>query len=86
MSVQGSLVVNQTELAIRGALAGVGIAYVLESEVNAHLRAGRLVRVLEEWSPSFPGLHLYYPRHRHVSPAVKAFLDFVRAEVRARRA
>jgi DNA-binding transcriptional LysR family regulator len=86
VSVQGPLVVTDTELAIRGALAGVGIAYVLEGMVSAYLRAGRLLRVLEEWSPSFPGMHLYYPRHRHASPAVKAFLDFVRADVRSRRA
>jgi DNA-binding transcriptional LysR family regulator len=83
VSVNGPLLVTDSELAIRGALAGVGIAYVFESMVSAHLRAGRLLRVLEEWSPTFPGLHLYYPRHRFASPAVKAFLDFVRAELRS---
>src|SRR4051812_47273130 len=85
VSVNGPLIVTDTSLAIIGALSGAGIAYVLESMVSAHLRAGRLVRVLEEWSPTFPGMHLYYPRHRHASPAVKAFLDFVRAELRSRR-
>lgn len=85
VSVNGPLIVTDSGLAIAGALSGVGIAYVLESMVSAHLRAGRLVRVLEEWSPTFPGMHLYYPRHRHASPAVKAFLDFVRADLRSRR-
>jgi DNA-binding transcriptional LysR family regulator len=85
VSVDGPLVVTDAALAILGALSGVGIAYVLHSMVSAHLRAGRLVRVLEEWSPTFPGMHLYYPRHRHASPAVKAFLDFVRAELRSNR-
>jgi DNA-binding transcriptional LysR family regulator len=85
VSVNGPLIVTDTELAIRAALSGVGIAYVLESTVSAHLRAGRLVRVLEEWSPSFAGMHLYYPRHRYASPALKTFLDFVRADLRSRR-
>lgn len=85
VSVDGPLIVTDSALAVAGALSGVGIAYVLESMVSAHLRAGRLVRVLEEWSPTFPGMHLYYPRNRHASPAVKAFLDFVRNDLRSRR-
>jgi DNA-binding transcriptional LysR family regulator len=85
VSVNGPLVVTDSGLAIAGALSGVGIAYVLENTVSAHVRAGRLVRVLEEWSPTFPGMHLYYPRHRYASPAVKAFVEFVRADLRSRR-
>ena len=40
---------------------------------------GRLVRVLDDWSPSFSGYHLYYPNRRHPSPAFAAFLEELRA-------
>ena len=50
--------------------------------------SGKVVAVLEEWCPRFPGLMLYYPGHRHVPPALRAFVDVlkeVEPEVRAGR-
>lgn len=82
VAVQGPLLVSDSELALRGALDGLGIAYLFRNTVTSHLRARRLIAVLEEWSPTFPGLYLYYPRHRNAAPAARAFLDFVRAEVK----
>jgi DNA-binding transcriptional LysR family regulator len=40
---------------------------------------GRMVRVLEDWSPPFSGYHLYYPNRRHPSPAFAALLEELRA-------
>ena len=51
------------------ALAGLGIALLPEDELMAHIGAGRLVRVLEDWCPKFAGYHLYYPSRRQPSPA-----------------
>ncbi len=42
------------------------------------MRQRRLVQVLADWCPYYPGLHLYYPNRRHVLAALKAFIDFVR--------
>src|SRR5271154_5632663 len=46
---------------------------------NRFLHSGQLVRVLEDWSPSFEGLFLYYPGHRQVPAALRAFIDMIKA-------
>ncbi|MBV8653490.1 MAG: hypothetical protein JO255_18655, partial [Alphaproteobacteria bacterium] len=57
---------------------GLGIAYTLEPWAAELLRSGQLVRVLEDWSPSFEGLFLYYPGHRQVPSALRALIDMIR--------
>src|SRR5204863_3079031 len=59
--VEGQLVFNNLALRLNAALAGCGLAYLPEDQVRAHLAAGRLVRVLEDWCPPFSGYHIYYP-------------------------
>jgi DNA-binding transcriptional LysR family regulator len=56
----------------------LGIAYTIEALAEPFLRSGQLVRVLEEWSPSVQGLFLYYPGHRQVPAALRAFIDMIR--------
>jgi DNA-binding transcriptional LysR family regulator len=73
--VDGRLVVNDTETATRAALAGHGLAYVMMDTVAGDLVAGRLVAVLEDWSPPFSGYHLYYPDRRNLSPAFRAVVE-----------
>jgi DNA-binding transcriptional LysR family regulator len=80
--VSGPLIVNDPELALAGALDGVGLAYLFEHTVGPHLAAGRLVHVLKEWSPPFPGFYLYYPGRRQMPPPLRAFIDFVGKEAR----
>lgn len=79
VDVTGRLMVDETDAMVAAALAGAGLAYVTEWAVEAALRERRLVRVLEEWTPPYPGLAFYYPSHRHPSAALRAFLDVVRA-------
>jgi DNA-binding transcriptional LysR family regulator len=81
-AVDGPLIVNEPDVAIRAALDGVGIAYLFDHQIRTHMDAGRLVRLLDEWTPPFPGFHLYYPSARQVPPALRAFIDFVRQPVR----
>lgn len=85
VDVKGSLTLDNQQLMVEAALNGMGIAWVLELNVMQHLEEGRLVRVLEDWSPTFAGLCLYYPGHRHVPPALRAFADMLRETVPARR-
>jgi DNA-binding transcriptional LysR family regulator len=80
--VSGQLIVNDPELALAGALDGVGLAYLFEHTVGPHLAAGRLVHVLKEWSPPFPGFYLYYPGRRQMPPPLRAFIDFIGKETR----
>ena len=76
--VDGQLVFNATPPMIEAALAGFGLAYVPEDEVQAHLAGGRLIRVLADWCPPYPGYHLYYPSRRQPAPAFTLLVDALR--------
>src|SRR6185437_456157 len=76
--VDGPLIVNDSELAVRAALDGVGIAYLMRAEIQPLIDTGRLVRILEDWSPSYPGFYLYYPSRRQTPPALRALVEFLR--------
>jgi DNA-binding transcriptional LysR family regulator len=78
ISVDGRVMVNDPDLAVRAAVDGLGIAYTLEALAEPFLRSGQLVRVLEGWSPSFEGLFLYYPGHRQVPATLRALIDLIR--------
>ena len=79
IAVSGRVMVNETDLALRAAVDGLGIAYTVEAMAEPFLRSGQLVRVLEDWSPSFEGLFLYYSGHRQVPAALRALIDMVRS-------
>jgi DNA-binding transcriptional LysR family regulator len=76
--VEGQLVFNNTALRLSAVLAGLGLAYLLEDQVQAHLAKGRLVRVLADWCPPFSGYHLYYPSRRQSSPAFALLVEALR--------
>lgn len=76
--VDGQLVFNETRHALRAALDGFGVAYMPEDLVLNDMAKGRLVRVLEDWCPPFPGYHLYYPSRRRASQAFQLVVDALR--------
>lgn len=76
--VSGQLVFNATAPMLEAALAGLGLAYLPEDEVLDHLADGRLVRVLADWCPPYPGYHLYYPNRRQPTPAFSLLVDALR--------
>ena len=78
----GPLLLDDPLLMLEAARAGVGLAYLTEWNVADDLAAGRLVRVLEDWTPAFPGLCLYYPGRRHLAAHHRAFVDLVRETAR----
>ena len=65
----GQLAFNTITLQLDSALAGLGLAYLPEDVVKEHLVAGRLVRVLSDWSARMSGYHLYYPSRRQPTAA-----------------
>ena len=85
VGVEGPLISGDEGIVTDAALAGVGLAYVIEDQVASLLKAGALSRVLEDWCPPFPGFFLYYPGRRQVSPALAAFIDAVRVPPKARK-
>jgi DNA-binding transcriptional LysR family regulator len=74
---RGPLTLDNDNLMIAAALQGAGLAWISEWSVAEHLAAGKLLRVLEAWSPPSPALHLYYPSNRHVTAGMKAFLAVI---------
>lgn len=80
LSVQagGQCTFNTTPQMLQAALDGYGFAYLPEDLVLGHVAAGRLARVLEDWCPTWPGYHLYYPSRRQASPAFRLVVDALR--------
>jgi DNA-binding transcriptional LysR family regulator len=76
--VEGQLVFNASAPMLDAALAGFGLAYLPEDSVRAHLSDGRLVRVLADWCPAYPGYHLYYPNRRQPTPAFTLLVNALR--------
>jgi DNA-binding transcriptional LysR family regulator len=79
MDVPGALTLNHNGLMVDAAVDGLGIAFVPELVARPFLHDGRLRALLGNWSPAIPGLCLYYPGHRHVPPALRVFIDDLRA-------
>jgi DNA-binding transcriptional LysR family regulator len=76
--VDGQLVFNSLAMRLNAALAGLGLAYLPEDQVQTHLADGRLIRVLTDWCPPFSGYHLYYPSRRQQTPAFALLVDALR--------
>lgn len=76
--VEGQLVFNNIAMRLEAALQGLGLAYMAEDLVQAHIDEGRLIRVLADWCEPFSGYHLYYPSRRQSSPAFTLLRDALR--------
>jgi DNA-binding transcriptional LysR family regulator len=76
--VEGRLVFTDIELNATAALAGHGLAFVMEDLIAEHLASGRLIQVLGDWTPPFRGYHLYYPSRRQHSSAFALFVEAIR--------
>lgn len=76
--VDGQIIVNDTTLALNAAIDGLGIAFLPDDTLQPLITAGRLVRVLEDWCPPFPGYHLYYPSRRQHSSGFAVLIEALR--------
>ena len=76
--IEGQLTFNGSAPMLDAALAGFGLAYLPEDSVQQHLAAGRLIQVLADWCPPYPGYHLYYPSRRQPTPAFSLLVDALR--------
>ncbi|MDQ0011134.1 DNA-binding transcriptional LysR family regulator [Luteibacter jiangsuensis] len=78
VDVGGTLTLDEPQLMLEAARAGLGLTYLTEFNVAEDLATGRLERVLEDWTPPFDRLCLYYPGRRHVPAALRALVDLIR--------
>ena len=80
VAVAGPLVFDDDMLMIQAARDGAGIAYVYEAMVREEVAAGRLVSLLDSFSAPPGRFFLYYSGRRNLPTALRAFVDFIRAE------
>ena len=76
--VEGQVAFNGVPQVLAAALDGYGLAFVPEDVCAKPIAEGRLVQLLADWCPRFPGYHLYYPSRRQPSPAFTLILDALR--------
>jgi DNA-binding transcriptional LysR family regulator len=78
VQVRGRLVFNGIYQILNAALSGCGLGFVQADLAEPHVRAGRLLSVMEDACPSFPGLHAYYPSRRQNSRALALVIEALR--------
>ena len=83
VDVTGSVVLDDEDLMVDAAVQGLGVAYVVEAAASAALAAGQVVEVLAPWLQATEAAAVYYPGHRAVPLALRAFLDIVREVAKA---
>jgi len=78
VAVDGSVIVNGAEFAVRAAADGLGLAYVPDALAAPLLASGQLIRVLEKWCPAVEGLFLRHAGRRQIPAALRALIDMIR--------
>jgi DNA-binding transcriptional LysR family regulator len=78
VAVDGGIIVNDTDMKLRAAIDGLGLAYELESVVRPFVEMGALALTLEAYAASTPGFYLYFPARSQVLPKLRAFVEFAR--------
>jgi len=76
----GPLTLDESGLILEAALEGARLAYVPEPSVTEHIASGRLETVLEDWTPPYPGLSLYFAGRRHIPARLRALIDLIREQ------
>ncbi|WP_394836081.1 LysR family transcriptional regulator [Pendulispora rubella] len=84
MALDGRIVLDDGDLMLRAAVNGLGVAYALEEVARPYLERGELVRVLADYCAPFPGFFLYYPSRIQVPLKLRALIDFLSTERRAK--
>ncbi|MGS4947597.1 LysR family transcriptional regulator [Meridianimarinicoccus sp. RP-17] len=79
IEAKGRLTLDEAMIARTAVLNGAGIGFFIEQDVADDIAAGRMVRLLDDWTPPRPGFSLYYPGRRNPSAGFTAFLAMVRA-------
>jgi DNA-binding transcriptional LysR family regulator len=82
--VGGKLIVDDIDLSIQAVLGGAGLAYLLSDYIAFDIARGRLVTVLDDWTPRLSGFFLYCSSRRQMTPTLRAFIEFLKRESKKR--
>ena len=83
--MQWPITLDEASFSRMAVLGGVGIGFLMEADVRDDVASGRLVQMLEDWTPPLAPLCLYYPSRRNPSAAFRAFIDLAREIAAASR-
>lgn len=78
IDVDGPITLDESSLSRIAVLDGIGIGFFMEADICDDIAAGRLERVLEDWTPPTSPLCLYYPGRKNQSAALRAFIEMAR--------
>ena len=78
IDVGGPITLDEASLARIAVLEAIGIGFLMEADIRDDIKSGRVVRVLDDWTPQLAPLCLYYPDRRNHSAAFKAFIGMAR--------
>ncbi len=76
--VEGQLTFNSGDQILQAALDGFGLAYLPAGQVQPFIDRGALAQLLADWTPAYPGYHLYYPSRRQQTPAFAVVVEALR--------
>lgn len=82
IAVSGPLIVNSVDLMVKATRDGIGIGYMAETYMSRDIEEGRLIPMLTDWSPTYDSWYLYYASRQHLSAPLKAFIQFLRDQLR----
>jgi len=80
VDVPGYISLDNNNLIVSAATQGMGVAFVPENYAKEQIASGNLIKVLEDWCPEEPGFHIYFPRYRHMSKSLRAFIDVIKEQ------
>ncbi len=77
---QSAMIVNHAHLLVKGAVDGLGLAWIPSAMAENELNNGALISVLNEYAISYDGYYMYYPS-RNASPLFRLFVDALKLNV-----
>jgi DNA-binding transcriptional LysR family regulator len=78
IDVEGSITLDEPSLVRIAAQKGIGLGYVMEADVREDISEGRLLSVLDDWTPQLAPLSLYYADRKNPPAAFSAFIQAAR--------
>ncbi len=79
VAVEPQVTTNDLRLMLRTALAGGGITFAPSEVFRPYVEAGRLVPLLDEFLPAFPGFFLYFPQRRNMAPKLRVLIEHIKS-------
>lgn len=79
--VEGQIIFHSIFQIVSAAVAGFGLGHVPEELAAPFIKTGQLINVMEDWTPYWDGLHIYYPNRRGSSKAFSLVLEALRYQL-----